>query len=122
MTRQTATWSVRGANWVWKARASLEKSPMEIATQALESFWNKNTDDLWDKADAWKGEPAFDFRITEGELASLGVILLVTHDKMENPQEQRIQVSAITALANAGFHQDARRLAKSWEDEQRNNV
>lgn len=122
MTQQTATWTVSGANWVWKTKAPVDKSPMEIATQALECFWNKNVDNLWDKADAWKGAPPFDLRITKGESASLGIDLFVEHDKMENPQDQRIQVSAITALANAGFHHDAKRLNKAWEDEQRNNA
>ena len=119
MAQQTATWTVRGANWVWKSSAPIDKSPMEIATRALESFWHKNVHDLWDPDEAWKGTPKFDLHLAKGESASLGICLRVEHDKMENRQDQKILVCAVTALANAGFHHDAKRLRDTWEDNQK---
>ena len=118
MSQQTAFWTVRGANWTWKSIAPVDKSPLEIATRALESFWNKSVGDLSDPTEAWKGKPTFDLRVNDGRAPAVGTKLQVWHGTMEIGQDQNTFVCAITALANAGFHHDAKRLKKSCEDDQ----
>lgn len=108
-------WTIRGANWVWKKYDSLCRDPLELATQALESFWNRANEAL-SPEEAWKRPEGSSIELPTNEPPSLGMVVSAEHTKMTDPTE-KILVCSVTALSNAGFHNDASRLIAAWDKE-----
>jgi len=100
-TRPTRpTWKVSGSNWVWQKKAPANSCPMEMATQALEKIWSRKPEDQ-KRIKKCLQSPT--------QAPSLGLTILVSHSKMKTKSEH-ILICSVTALANAGHYNEAKRL------------
>lgn len=94
LTSSHVKWKVEGHNWSQVITDSIDCLPIEIATRVIE-----NTHNL-------KG--AFNTSNNEYVLG-LGIILMVSHDKMKSPDEIFV-CHTPTILANAGFYTESELL------------
>jgi len=80
------TWKVEGArDWFKTIEEDISLSPMEVATKVIEKLLPSELSD------------------------NLGLILMVTHDKMESI-DQTYVCHTPTVLANAGFYRESKDL------------
>lgn len=100
-TTAIVTWTVQGANWIWKKRACKNACPMELATVSLEDVWSKNPE----IQDYIKSK----YLITKDDNLTLGLTMSVTHSQMKG-ETKGVSICSITALANAGYYNEAKEL------------
>jgi len=99
--KSPVTWTVKGPNWLWKKRAGVNQCPMELATLALEDVWSKDPN--------LQSDIKMRYLLNDDEEPTLGLTLLVSHSGMKDKGEN-ILVCSVTALANAGYYNEANEL------------
>jgi len=86
------TWTVKGSDWQQSIKANINSNPGEIATQCVEKLINTLKE--------------------EGDEASFGAILGISHSQMKSDEEHYFMYAPLV-LANAGFYEDADALEKA---------
>jgi hypothetical protein len=94
LTGSNVEWSIEGANWSQTITESIDCPPIEIATKVIEHTHNL--------------KKAFNTADNDYVLG-LGIILMVSHDKMKSPDEIYV-CHTPTVLANAGFYRESELL------------
>jgi hypothetical protein len=97
---KTITWEVSGLNWVWTKSACPKSCPVELATQAIEEVWNNIPPDSADPNSS---------HTTIEKAPKLGLVLFIKNNLMKN-EEETFMVCSQMALANGGFHHEAKKL------------
>lgn len=91
---KNCTWSVEGANFIWKSKGKTDDNVTELATKAIEDIFSN---------EEWKSEA--EIEMTRDECPSLGVIMMV-YNNFTKPDDVMVFYTPMV-LANAGLHKES---------------